>query len=168
MTPGPLPHAAAAAAAAARCSCCCFRYRYLHKYGQHVDSLEIWGRVVTVYLHHLPPNLQLTSLVLNQAELHTTLELHNPGVEMHPDYSWQGVLAAAGPHLKQLRLRDCTLLDGSSGLAAALALLPGLESLSVDCPRTRGREYHVHFPTQVLQQLQQLTMLELSGNWLLS
>jgi hypothetical protein len=55
---------------------------YLYKYSQFVDSLDLWARVVTAYLHHLPPILQLTSLILQNAELqlYSTLELHNPGV----------------------------------------------------------------------------------------
>jgi hypothetical protein len=145
---------------------------YLYKYSQYVDSLDLWTRAVTAYLYQLPPALQLTSLILQSAELqlYSTLEFHNPGVELHPDYSWQGVLTTPGLRgLKQLRLRDCTLLDGTKGLAAALKQLPGLQHLSLDSLRTRGRDwqFEVYFPTDVLEQLQHLTFLELRGDCLL-
>jgi hypothetical protein len=72
--------------------------------------------------------------------------------------------------LKQLRLRDCTLLDGSKGLAAALPQLPQLpqlEHLSLEDLQTRGCDWQVHFPTEALEQLQQLTFWELQGGCLL-
>jgi hypothetical protein len=143
---------------------------YLARHGQYIDNLHLRGHVFVQYLHHLPSKLQLTSLVLvnTEVQLYTTLDLHNPGVELGARYSWQGVLGAAEMPLKQLELRDCTLLDGTKGLEAALEHLPGLEHLSVDYPSTRGCAYHVYFPTNVLEQMQQLTHLDLKGNWLLS
>jgi hypothetical protein len=66
--------------------------------------------------------------------------------------------------LKRLQLEQCSVVDGGGveGLTAALSLLPaGLEHYSI-----RGHLFNnssVTLPTAVMQKLQQLTPLELSG-----
>ena len=134
---------------------------YLANHGMHVDnmSLRAVGKsFFAVPLRQLPPTLQLTSL-----------ELCNIYLQLQPGWGFQGVLGYAGVSaLKRLQLEDCTVLDGggAEGLAAALSWLPaGLEHFSI-----RGQLYNssaVCLPTGVLEQLQQLTSLELSGKWML-
>jgi hypothetical protein len=130
---------------------------YLDRHGSHVSSLEL--RVPQhsgLTLRQLSPTLQLHSLELSGWE-----------VQLQPGEGFQGVLggaaAAAGPlPLKQLRLDFCTLLDGAEGLAAALLQLPALEHLSLWCNTSAGvLDDYLRFPTAVLQQMQQLTRLEL-------
>ena len=66
-----------------------------------------------------------------------------------------------GVPLKQLQLYHCRPLHGEEGLAAALALLPELQHLSVsDISRADG--WRLKFPTDALSALQQLTYLELA------
>jgi hypothetical protein len=134
---------------------------YLNKYGQHVDSIHLFGVEkgeeegeveLQVELRQLPFNLQLSSLQLEH--LHLQLQ---PGNGSH------GVLGAAAivAALKQLQLHDCELLDGEEQLAAALWQLPaGLEHLSIS--GLTWDHLWVQVPTGVLQQLQQLTYLELT------
>jgi hypothetical protein len=65
--------------------------------------------------------------------------------------------------LKQLRLKDCKLLDGPKGLADTLCMLPGLEHLSLSgC--VDNRKYHggIALFSGVLHRLQHLTYLELA------
>ena len=134
---------------------------YLSKHGQHADSIHMFGVNLeegAVELCQLPSHLQLNSL--NLEHLHLQLQ---PGNGLH------GVLGAAAmvAALKQLQLSDCELLDGEQQLAAALwQLPPGLEHLSIsglvwDFQPNPGRCW-VQVPTGVLQQLQQLTYLQLT------
>ena len=131
---------------------------YLDRHGSHVNSLEL--RVPQdsgLKLHQLAPALQLHSLELSGWE-----------VQLQPGKGFQGVLGAAAaagpPPLKQLRLDFCTLLDGAEGLAAALLQLPALEHISLWCNMSAGvLDDYLRFPTAVLQQMQQLTCLELSA-----
>jgi hypothetical protein len=73
----------------------------------------------------------------------------------------RGVLGApVAPPLKQLRLNECYFEDyGEKDLTAVLARLPGLEHLSLTGNVMRRLEIR----GDVLQQLPQLTYLELSG-----
>jgi hypothetical protein len=132
---------------------------YLSKHGQHVDSIHMFGvEEGAVELRQLPSNLRLNSLQLEHLHL-----------QLQPGNGSRGVLGAAAmvAALKQLQLHDCELLDGEEQLAAALWQLPaGLEHLSIsglvwDFQPTPGRCW-VQIPTGVLQQLQQLTYLELT------
>jgi hypothetical protein len=123
---------------------------YLTKHGQHVGHiiLEGPGSHETVSLRQLASMSTLTSLACS-----------NLGLQLQARDGFQGVLGAAGLPLKQLQLEHCALLDGAQGLAAALSLLPGLEQLSACWLRSK----RFHFPTEVLQQLPQLTSLKLAG-----
>jgi hypothetical protein len=98
----------------------------------------------------LPCTLQLHSFELSWWKL-----------QLLPGKGFEGVLggaiAAGAPPLKQLRLNRCKLLDGAEDLAAAFLQLPALEHLCFVC---RGP----CFPTGVLQQLKQLTYLELDDD----
>jgi hypothetical protein len=137
---------------------------FFHKHGKHLDSMQltvVLPRLCqTISLHHLPPHLQLTSLLLD-----------NMRVQLQPGDGFHGVLRPGLP-LKQLRLQNCTLLGGARALAAAwqaLSLLSGLEVLNISCRADIGE---ISFPTAVLSQLQQLTCLELqqfdSGSFLVA
>jgi hypothetical protein len=123
---------------------------YLEKHSLHVSTLDLKGEDSSrIVFRQLPLQLQLTSLQLGCL-----------GLQLQPGNGFQDVLGAAGlAALKQLRLKDCKLLDDTSGkqLTAAMSLLPaGLEHLSID-----GFNSSAWFPTAVLQQLQQLTYLGL-------
>jgi hypothetical protein len=125
---------------------------YLGKHGQHIDSMVLQGHLVTrwgqdpakqLQLQQLPTNLQLTSLQLDRCN-----------VQLQPGNGFQGVLKPGLP-LKQLQLgTHCTLLDEAGGLAAALHQLAVLENLSVSVSSP-------FVATAVLQQVQQLTYLDL-------
>jgi hypothetical protein len=131
---------------------------YLNRHGGHVNSLQLSvSPEDELTLHELPPTLQLHSL-----------ELEGCSLQLLPDKGFQGVLGAAvaagAPPLKQLQLGLCTLLDEAEGLAAALLQLPALEHLCLRCNINPAGVDHdwLTFPTGVLQQLQQLTYLELA------
>lgn len=115
------------------------------------------GRVITA-LYQLPSKLQLSSLQLE-------------GFHLQPSGGLPGIPGSAA--LKQLRLRDCRLVHARHERLAALSVLPaGLEHLSISSSQLNtcldqgwpgfgisgGR-----FNTGVLQQLPQLTYLELVG-----
>jgi hypothetical protein len=72
-----------------------------------------------------------------------------------------GVVGAVAP-VKQLKLHHCNLLDGQERLAAALALLPELQHLSLVHNDQQGG--CMPLPSAALQALQQLTYLELAGD----
>lgn len=128
---------------------------YLLMHGKHVHSLDLArAENVTVSLRDLPHNLHLDSLVLSNLTL-----------QMQPFAGRLGVVTMRHPNIlhKQLRLSRCKLIDGIEGLAAALALLPGLQHLSIS---GRGMahmylEYRGRFPTHVLPRLKKLTYLEI-------
>ena len=130
---------------------------YLPRYGQHVDSIDI--SLNTGRLRQLPTTLtKLTSLTAKHMDL-----------QLLPGCGYPGVLGAAvTPPLKRLRLNGCYLMsDYEEGLTAALALLPGLEHLSItDSNMLRiAEKERATGGGNVLRQLQQLTYLELSGVW---
>lgn len=135
---------------------------YASKYGQNVDSLFVRGIDRTeVSIRQLPSDLRLRSL-----------QLRNVGVQLQQGYGFQGILGAAAgiAALKQLRLRDCELLDVGTParMEAALGLLPtGLEHLSINKLSLYEEDSEffgaASFPSEALQPLQQLTHLELAG-----
>jgi hypothetical protein len=126
---------------------------YLARHSQHVDSLDLLGNVyehIGIRLRQLPENLNLSSLILAHWEL-----------QLQPGDGFQGVVRPGLP-IKQLRLHDCTLLDGTKGLAAALSLLPGLQHLSISATNWTF-SWGFKFPIVALSALQQLTHLEFVG-----
>jgi hypothetical protein len=126
---------------------------YLGKYGQHVDRIRLKGpnSYGTVILRQLPPSLHLSSL-----------QVERMGMWLHPTDGYEGVLGAAGlAALKQLRFSNCSLLGNFGQIAVALAQLPAsLEHLSITAPFFTGNM--PQFPARMLEQLQQLTYLELA------
>jgi hypothetical protein len=129
--------------------------RYLRHHGQHIESIDLLrGFFHAAPLRQLPhTNLQrLTSLSFNGVHL-----------QIQPGGEFQGVLGAGvlGSPLKQLQIHGCTLLDTAEALAAALALLPELQHLSL--VSTYSDSGCLVFPSSVFQALQQLTCLELAG-----
>lgn len=143
---------------------------YLRKYPAHVTKLQLQSCVCRscvscqqrglramcgLRLGHLPAGLQLEKLLLTRMQ-----------VQLLPSCLGRGVLQPGLP-LKHLRLADCTLLDGMAGLAAALQSLPTLELLRISDPQiivSDGLQQHPALPAQVLEQLQQLTTLVLTGD----
>jgi hypothetical protein len=134
---------------------------YLVRHGRHIDSVTVSGQslvpsvlsVFSVSLCQLPPDLQLSSL-----------QLSNLTVQLLPGNGAQGVLQAAAantPHLKQLRLQRCALLDGGNSLATALVQLPGLEHLSLMASQVGCAGIRSTSPGGALQQLVQLTYLKI-------
>jgi hypothetical protein len=129
---------------------------YLRNHGQHVHSIDLKGAVChTVSLQELP-HAKLQGL--------SSLKLCNLDLQLQPGDGFQGVLGAVMP-LKRLRFAWCTLhapRPGQDGLAAALLLLPDLQHLSLD---GSGRAKSSLGTCNALQELQQLTYLELSHGW---
>ena len=130
---------------------------YLAKHGEHVDSMDLEGiyegkQGRLARLRQLPTNMQLDSMQF--------IKMH---LQMQPGSDFQGLVRAGLP-LKQLRVLDCQLLDGMEGLAAALAMLPGLEHLSIAFTAILAgdAEGGRRLPTYWLSGLQQLTYLELA------
>jgi hypothetical protein len=130
---------------------------YLDRHGNHVRSVKLWGPPIGgafLTLRQLPPSMKQHSLDLERWQ-----------VQLQPGHGFQGVLGAAAAGLsllKQLRLCDCQLLDGVASLEAALQQLPALEHLSISAMHSVPASCElVLFPTGVLQQLTQLTYLEL-------
>jgi hypothetical protein len=139
---------------------------YLSKHSHSVNSIKLAGPEAAsmamdydkfqVQLHapslqQLPPNLQLDSLQLECLCL-----------QLQPGAGFQGVLGGlAVAALKQLSIKGCKVLDNHFQMTEAFAQLPtGLEQLSIDyvsAPMSRC------MPTAFLQQLQQLTYLEIAG-----
>jgi hypothetical protein len=133
---------------------------YLSLYGQHFYSLNLTGNDErSGDIFELPPNVQLHSLQLSGFNLQL-----QPGGGLH------GVLGAAASvaALKQLRLKDCIVVDSgaSKGLAAALSQLPCLEHLCLNDVRVKpGAGPYIEplkLLTAVFLRLQQLTHLELA------
>ena len=127
----------------------------LFKHGQFVHSVDLAGAAFgRVSLRQLPLNLKLDSL-----------RLTNLDVQLQLGSGFEGVVASGVP-LKQLQLSCCTLLDGAEGLTAALALLPGLQRLTIDKPKTdrKGVRGLASFSIGAVSWLQQLTYLELAGD----
>jgi hypothetical protein len=130
---------------------------YLSKHGHHVESLDVkgprgdWFQEMQLPLVYLPPNLRLRSL-----------KVSFPNVQLQPGSGSQGIVQPGAP-LERLQLYGCTLLDQVEALAAALALLPGLQYLSVY--RTFRGEDDLELLEDVFSGLQHLTYLELDdGN----
>ena len=133
---------------------------YWSKYRQHVRSVTVAGYPENyrraIHVRELPPDLQLNRLELTS----------NLNVQLQPGGGFQGVVRLGVP-LTQLVISQCNMLDGKKGLAAALALLPGLQHLVIynscqyDKPVVDSRGGCVLFPADRLRLLQQLTLLEL-------
>ena len=128
---------------------------YLSKHGGHIDSVKLKGDGGgKVALRHLPDGLHLSSLQLSQLDM-----------QLLPGYGFLGILPEATPQstLKHLQLSSCHV-SGSAAterFAEALSLLPaGLQHLSLRSLSSNNQM--AQFPTAVLQQLQQLTYLELA------
>lgn len=106
-------------------------------------------------LRQLPPNLQLTSLQLERVRL-----------QAQARRGWQGMLAASVTStLKQLRLSHIEAVGNTDdALEVTLRQLPaGLEHLSIRNVNVNGAR--LVFDFSVLQQLQQLTHLELASTF---
>jgi hypothetical protein len=124
---------------------------YLASHGQHVDSISLEAYPCSV--RQLP--LDVTKLKQLKAE--------NLYLQLQPSDRYQGVLGAisASP-MKQLQLHHCTFDVGAEGLAAALALLPDLEHLTIaHC--YEGDKAYLRIPLRaVLPGLSKLTYLQLA------
>jgi hypothetical protein len=135
---------------------------YLPRHGQYVETISMCvGQGVT--LKQLPMNLtKLTSL--------TAQFRHSKNLQLLPCGESQGLLGAAvTPPLKRLRLNECFFKNHTpQGLTAALALLPGLQYLSITGYANFPAVQEMAIRGDVLQQLPQLTYLELQHVWLVS
>jgi hypothetical protein len=147
---------------------------HLAKHGQHVNSIRLARPKDALhpdetYLHELPSALrQLTSLHLQFNSNAYYDDEHLLCLQSAPGSGYHGVLGAAAvvARLKQLTLSYCMLLDGDRGLSAALALLPGLEHLCIDCvytpPVSRRNTQTLHLSLgDWLPSMRQLTSLKL-------
>jgi hypothetical protein len=133
---------------------------YLTNHGQQVSSISLSlmppaddsvdDTGPTISLLELPQILQRLD----------TLQVRGLHVQLQPGDGFAGVLHAGMP-LKQLQFDTCRLLDGEEGLAGALPLLPSLQHLCIG--DTYGQAKSIPFPSSVLQELQQLTYLELAA-----
>jgi hypothetical protein len=124
---------------------------YVSKHCPHVNSISI------KYQGDRGHTGILRSLLPQQLQVHS---LQLAGMQLQSGDSLQTMLGGAGlAALKQLQLRECRLFDDAAAEALTIALLQlpaGLEHLSIYLPYRP-----LQFPTGVLQQLQQLTYLEL-------
>jgi hypothetical protein len=123
----------------------------LDRYSQHIRHLNLGlyqDDDDNLRLQELPPHLQLHSLQIYAAEL-----------QLQPGDGFGGVLGPAAAALTQLRLSDCWVLGGAAALAATVPQLTKLEHLSFCFNVFNERQY---FPACVLQDMQQLTYLELA------
>jgi hypothetical protein len=141
--------------------------QYLEQHGQNVSSIHLvmtkpyacesptleGPAPPTVTLHELPSGMHgPTSITFERLHL-----------QLQPGSGFQGVLRLGTP-VERLQLDRCRLVDGEEGLAAALSLRPGLHHLSCDCINSIGSDsFAFRFPVDALQDLQQLTYLELAG-----
>jgi hypothetical protein len=138
---------------------------YLAKHSQYINSIHFHSSVPTYdaarapSLRQLPPSLQINTLHFDNMRLQ--LVGSADGVE--------GLLGAPWlVSLKQLQLSECVLLGREQSLAAALSLLPGLQHLRIDSTQFSDGAYlssrqTVCLEAEAVQQLQQLTYLELAG-----
>jgi hypothetical protein len=123
---------------------------YLRMHRQHVERVSIRYQ----RSEFCPPSISLC--------------LH---LEAAPQQSKQDLFASNGfqsvlrPTLTQLQLESCILPGGADALAAVLSQLPSLEHLSLRS--LYSEDSYFKFPSAVVQQLQQLTFLELDGMWFL-
>ena len=129
--------------------------RYLSGDGELVHSISLQGCLRTMRLHELPHN-HLTNLFC--------LHLSDLPLQLQPGNWLMGVLSSSLP-IPELQLQRFSLLDWQECLAAALALLPKLQHLSLVGIASRTGS-PVSFPSSTLQLLQQLTYLETTGQWL--
>jgi hypothetical protein len=125
--------------------------RYLSNHGQHVSSIDLEGSDIN-------PICQLDYRKLQGL---SSLKCSRVSLQLRPVQGVQGALGALVP-LKQLQLDRCKLLDGELGLAAALSLLPELQHLSLTS-NTSGNGSAPRVVASIMQQLQQLTCLEVVG-----
>jgi hypothetical protein len=126
---------------------------YLSKHRQHIDSVSIKYKGVQVH----PTYIHL-SVLLDAASQLCSWELNGVLLVQSSCNEFQGMLP---PTLTQLQLSSCGLCGTgtAAALAAAVSQLSGLQHLSLRGLSTH-RDWYV-FPAGVLQQLQQLTYLEL-------
>lgn len=130
---------------------------YLARHGEYISSvdMQLTSACGRAHLHEFPPGLQLASLCLEKTS-----------VQLFAGNGMRGVLKTLTA-LTRLQLRDLQLLDhdGSARLAGALQQLPKLQHLEVVCLQRchNGLSSNCSFtlPSEVLQQLQGLTHLEL-------
>ena len=135
---------------------------YLSNHGQHVDSIDLKGEGDRLW-----ETVRLRQLPHNNLQKLSSLKISRWRLQLQPRRKHQGVLWGGAP-LTQLRLDNCLLLDKEpvgERLAAALSLLPDLQHLCF-ARIWRSDMRGLCFPSSVLQQLQQLTYLELARNQL--
>jgi hypothetical protein len=141
--------------------------QYLAQHGQNVSSINLsmtnpYACETPTSTGPAPPTVTLRELPHVMQGLHniTFDRLH---LQLQPDSGFQGVVRPGTP-VKRLQLNRCRLIDGEESLAAALSLLQGLQHLSCDCINSIGSDsFAFRFPVDALQNLQQLTYLELPG-----
>jgi hypothetical protein len=119
---------------------------YLANHGQHISSIEVDPDNFSVELRQLPHH---------KMQALSSLKCSGLVLQLQPLGRSQGVLGPGMP-LQQLVINRCILSDNGYMLGAALATLPGLLHLSISF-----FECMYIFPSEALQELQQLTYLEL-------
>jgi hypothetical protein len=139
--------------------------QYLHKYGQHIDTLDLTG---TRSRDDPEPgystfNTFLPQLPYDSMQKLGTLILSNMRLQVLPGSEFQGVLGSAATRLTQLQINSCKVMDGLDDLAEALLGLPNLQHLSITQTFVGGTERRP-LPIAAIGTRQQLTHLVLEGD----
>lgn len=129
---------------------------YLSHHGLHVRTI-ITGNL----LPEERPQLLLSYLPGTVPQQLQTLFVVDWKLQCGPNSRHAGVFGPCS-YITKLVMYDCTLLDGSAGLESALAQLTDLKHLSFNY-EVLPIHRRAAFPGSVLQNMQQLSHLELSG-----
>ena len=95
---------------------------YLHKYGQHIETLDLTGTRSRDYPEpgYSTINAFLGQLPYDSMQKLGALVLTNMRLQVLPGNEFQGVLGSAATRLTQLQVNSCKVMDGLDDLAEAL------------------------------------------------
>jgi hypothetical protein len=136
---------------------------YLHKYGQHIESLDLTGTRSREEPGWIRFNAFLQQLPNNNLQKLRSLSFSNMRLQLLPGDGFHGVLGV-GTALTQLQINSCKVMEGMNDLAEALLLLPDLQHLSITQTYVGGTERRFPLPIVAIGTLQKLTHLVLAGD----